>query len=56
MWITNKDPLYTTWNSILCNDLYGKRILQKNRYIDITDSLYCTPETNISSVQSLSRV
>ena len=29
--------------SILCNDLYGKRV-----DICITDSLCCTPETNIT--------
>ena len=33
--------------SILCNDLYGIRILKKVD-ICITDSLHCTPESNIT--------
>jgi len=35
--------------SILCNDLYGIRILKKvDICISMTDSLYCTPESNIT--------
>ena len=28
-YITNEDLLYSTGNSMLCNDLYGKRILKR---------------------------
>ena len=49
MWITNKDPLYTTWNSILVMAYMGKESYKKrSRYIGITDPPYSTPETNIT--------
>ena len=44
--ITNKDLLYNTGNSVVCNELYRKRI---SNTVDMyeTDSLCCcTAETN----------
>ena len=50
-YITNEDLLYSTGNSMLCNDLYGKRIF-KRVDICLTDSLCYIPETSTQHCES----
>ena len=44
--IINKDLLNSTGDSIICKNLYGKRIKRTDTCICITESFSYTPETN----------
>ena len=45
-WITNKDLLYGTWNSVLLGSLPGKGVWGRmDTCICMAESLCCPPET-----------